>query len=117
MINGAYASGVESAHWALNDFQGTLKDDDEDKVFNVVVVGAGAAGLSVARSILDLSSSRDRLDLIVLEACNHIGGRAHTVKLPNPCHAVENEVFCDAGGMYLQQVKLIELIIITQRVL
>ena len=40
---------------------------------DVVVVGAGAAGLGAARTLIEAGKS-----VVVFEAMNRIGGRAHT---------------------------------------
>ena len=45
---------------------------------DVVVIGGGAAGLSAARTLAEGSAS-----FVVLEARDRLGGRAHTVELPN----------------------------------
>ncbi|HZH27982.1 MAG TPA: NAD(P)/FAD-dependent oxidoreductase [Azospirillaceae bacterium] len=50
---------------------------------DVVVVGAGAAGLAAARRL-----ARAGLNVLVLEARNRIGGRAHTV-VPEPGFALD----------------------------
>jgi len=42
--------------------------------FNVVIIGAGAAGLGAARTLVDAG-----VDTLVLEARGRIGGRAWTV--------------------------------------
>lgn len=45
---------------------------------DVVVIGGGAAGLSAARTLAEGPAS-----FVVLEARDRLGGRAHTVELPN----------------------------------
>lgn len=47
----------------------------------VVVIGAGFAGLSAARTIL--GSAGDRVEVILLEAGSDVGGRARRGKLPS----------------------------------
>ena len=47
----------------------------------VVVVGAGIAGLSAARAILD-GDTRGRIKVIVLEARDRPGGRAYAALMP-----------------------------------
>lgn len=43
-------------------------------LYEVVVVGAGAAGLAAARALMNAS-----VDVLVLEASDYFGGRAHTI--------------------------------------
>jgi protoporphyrinogen oxidase len=46
----------------------------------VVIVGAGAAGLSAARSLAELSGE---VDVVVLEGRDRTGGRIETTRLPD----------------------------------
>jgi hypothetical protein len=45
---------------------------------HVIIVGAGAAGMSAAKTLLELDSS---VDITILEATDRIGGRVKTVQL------------------------------------
>jgi monoamine oxidase len=65
-VHGARASGLRAAAQVL-----ALARDGE----RVVVVGAGIAGLSAARSLRDAG-----VDVVVVEARDRIGGRIHTVR-------------------------------------
>ena len=49
------------------------RDHGNDHVYDVIVVGAGAAGLMAAKRLLDQG-----LDVLILEARNRIGGRVFT---------------------------------------
>ena len=80
MTHGAYDEGVRAARWAVAGGARRL-----------AVIGAGFAGLGAARTATDLGA-----DVVVLEARDRIGGRAHTVILGQGVHA-------DAGAAWLQQ--------------
>jgi polyamine oxidase len=62
MTHGAYEEGVRAAHWSLT--QGHR---------NVVVIGAGMAGLAAARQLHDHG-----VNCIVVEARHRTGGRIHS---------------------------------------
>lgn len=79
MTHGAYEEGVRAARWAIE--RGSQR---------VVVVGAGFAGLGAARTLADAG-----VQVVVLEARDRIGGRAHTVQL--------GSVRADAGAAWMQQ--------------
>src|SRR5215472_14398219 len=52
--------------------------------FDVLVIGAGAAGLAAARTL-----SEQGLSLAILEARDRIGGRIHTIRPPGSSLPVE----------------------------
>lgn len=52
-----------------------LPSEHDVEVYDVIVLGAGLAGLGAARALL---TERDELDVLVLEARERLGGRAHT---------------------------------------
>lgn len=54
-----------------------LPQKDKQK-YDVIVIGAGMAGLSAAQHLADLGHS-----VLILEAKNRVGGRIHTIKLSN----------------------------------
>lgn len=61
------------------------------KKVQVVVIGAGVSGLAAARALCrgqietdsTLQKSKANLNVLMLEARDRIGGRCHTVQLPN----------------------------------
>lgn len=61
-------SGHRVAH---ND----LPSEHDVEVYDVLVIGAGVAGLGAARALL---AARGELEVLVLEARERLGGRAHT---------------------------------------
>lgn len=80
MTHGAFEEGVRAARWAIE--RGSQR---------VIVVGAGFAGLGAARTLADAG-----VDVVVLEARDRIGGRAHSWELPGG-------VVVDVGAAWLQQ--------------
>jgi hypothetical protein len=80
MTHGAYEEGVRAARWAIAG--GSRR---------VLVVGAGFAGLGAARTLADAG-----VKVVVLEARDRIGGRAHTVEIGDGVRA-------DAGAAWMQQ--------------
>ncbi len=58
--------------------------------FDVIVVGAGVAGLAAARTLVDERSAK----VVVLEARDRVGGRVFTDTLPD-------ETWVDLGGQWL----------------
>jgi len=52
-----------------------MPSEHDVDVYDVLVVGAGMAGLGAARALLD---ARGELEVMVLEARERLGGRAHT---------------------------------------
>ncbi|MGH8435197.1 MAG: FAD-dependent oxidoreductase [Pseudomonas sp.] len=79
MTHGAWDSGMAAAHYALA--AGARR---------VIVVGAGFAGLAAASSL-----AAKGIQVVVLEARDRIGGRAHTLAL--------GRVRVDVGAAWLQQ--------------
>lgn len=85
-----------------------LDDDARDDRCDVVVVGAGAAGLAAARLLADAGRR-----VVVLEARDRIGGRIHTAAVPGLplpielgaefVHGRPSELFevADAAGLLL----------------
>jgi len=80
MVNGAWDSGKRAARSIClsnrNNGSGVIEGSNEELPF-VVIIGAGAAGIGAARECLDNGIS----NVIILEARDRIGGRAHTVSL------------------------------------
>lgn len=64
--------------------------NDESKTRDVIVIGAGFAGLAAARTLVDERSS----DVLVLEARDRVGGRVFTDTLPDG-------TWVDLGGQWL----------------
>lgn len=79
MTHGAWETGVTAARWAIDGGAGS-----------VIVVGAGFAGLGAARTLTD-----NGIDVVVVEARDRLGGRAHTVEVGG--------VLADVGAAWLQQ--------------
>lgn len=52
------------------------KDAGTDKRYRVAILGAGIAGLSVAKHFV----KNNMLDFVIIEAKNWIGGRVHAVE-------------------------------------
>lgn len=49
---------------------------EEANVFDVIVVGAGIAGLQAARDLADSSDDKeDALNVVLLESNDYVGGR------------------------------------------
>ena len=82
MTHGAWLEGRRAADWAA-----AFASPGE----RVVVIGAGFAGLGAAGAL----RARD-VDVVVLEARNRLGGRAHTVQL--------GDTMVDVGAAWLQQL-------------
>lgn len=76
-----------------------LATSEEDKRADVIVVGAGFAGLTAARNLM-----REGRRVVVLEARDRVGGRVKAGKLAG--HSV------DVGGMWVgpTQTRLLEMI-------
>jgi len=79
MTHGAWETGVRAAGWAI-----------DGGAESVIVVGAGFAGLGAARTLHDAG-----VEVVVVEARERIGGRAHTIELDG--------VGVDVGAAWLQQ--------------
>lgn len=61
----------------------------QEKIYDCVVVGAGFAGLTAARKLIDAGKQ-----VAVLEARNRVGGRVHT-------HHIDEETYVDLGGQWI----------------
>lgn len=62
----------------VKDEEKTQREVERKERAKVVIIGAGIAGLSAAKEL----EEDGRFDVVVLEARNRIGGRIHTLKLP-----------------------------------
>lgn len=63
----------------------SVKKDAEKKKFRVIIIGAGAAGLSAANSLAKNGVS----DFVILEARNRIGGRILSMDMSSSSSKVE----------------------------
>lgn len=52
---------------------------DSDRDYDVVIVGAGAAGIGAARALAGRTASGRGLNLLLIDARDRIGGRAHSI--------------------------------------
>ena len=59
-------------------FKIKLIKSKDTKIFDVIIIGAGAAGLTAARNL-----SYNKKKIVVLEARDRIGGRIHDIKTKN----------------------------------
>ncbi len=91
MAHGAYTSGLRAARWCSANLPGGAR---------VLVVGAGLAGLTAARALLD-----DGMRPVVVEARRRVGGRVHPVVLAgdgdDPGRSAP--VSADGGAGWLQE--------------
>ena len=87
MVHGAFDEGVRAANWCIA--QGLRE---------VIVVGAGAAGLGAARSLRNAG-----ITTVLLEGRERIGGRAWSVELPAPAASPRATVVMELGANWLQQ--------------
>lgn len=97
-VHGAYVSGKRAAKWCLESIQ---SQDVPNKPILVVIIGAGAAGISAAETIHKSFNSGPNAvshKVIIVEALDRLGGRATTVSMGDGIHI-------DAGGTWLQQYK------------
>ena len=97
-VHGAYVSGKRAAQWCLESIQ---SDNTPDKPILVVVIGAGAAGISAAETIhksFTAGAHAVSHKVIIVEALDRLGGRATTISIGDGIHI-------DAGGTWLQQYK------------
>lgn len=85
MTHGAWEEGERAARWAI-----------ETGADSVIVIGAGFSGLSAARALVARG-----VDVVVLEARDRVGGRAHTVDLT--IDTDDEPVLADLGAAWLQQ--------------
>lgn len=84
---------------AMSDPEASDKPDcrnvhNLDQEFDVIIVGAGLAGLSAGRELEHL----DHKKILILEANNRIGGRAYTVEIGH------DKVPIDYGGAWIHGV-------------
>lgn len=79
--------------------------DKVQHVVDVLVLGAGLAGLGAAIALSSLSEHDQQMSYLILEAQNQAGGRVKSEKLLefNPCHRRNNEKssFVDVGAQWL----------------
>lgn len=87
MVHGAFEEGARAARWCIG--QGLRE---------VVVVGAGAAGIGAARSLHQAG-----ITTVLLEARERIGGRAWSVELPAQASSPRTTVVMELGANWLQQ--------------
>lgn len=107
-VHGAYVSGKRAAKWCLD----SISSNTTSKPLLIVVIGAGAAGISAADTIRKSLNSDSNSDsnsnpnsdhnnkhkVIIVEALNHLGGRATTISMGDGIRV-------DAGGTWIQQYK------------
>ena len=62
---------------------------EQSEIFDVIVIGAGYAGLTAARKLIDTGKK-----VLLLEARDRIGGRVYTEKL-------DEDTYVDLGGQWL----------------
>ena len=74
----------------------------DTKVFDVVIIGGGWAGLSTAIKLVELNKS-----VCIIEAAKQLGGRARTVQYKN--HTVDNGTHIMVGA-YTETLKLLRKI-------
>jgi len=83
----------------MNDESITLSESekfDDDKVFKVAIIGAGAAGLQCAHRLVH-EHNWDPLDIVILEARERIGGRIYS----SVFDAGNQEVVVDFGAAWV----------------
>lgn len=92
----AAISGPESLNKDKDklDCRNVQNIDQEAQEFDVIIVGAGLAGLSAARELEHL----DHKKILILEANDRIGGRAYTVAIGS------EKVPIDYGGAWIHGV-------------
>ena len=94
-VHGAYISGKRAAKWCLD----SINSAQSTRPILVVVIGAGAAGISAAETIHKSFIQEDknsRHKIIVIEALDHIGGRSTTISM-------SSGIQVDSGGTWMQQ--------------
>jgi len=84
------AALVTASHGASSSITGKSSAADDAQVLDVVVIGAGLAGLTAARD-LQLSGCQS---FVVLEANDRVGGRTLN-------HPLENGGYSEAGGQWV----------------
>ncbi|MEM6606595.1 MAG: FAD-dependent oxidoreductase, partial [Pseudomonadota bacterium] len=88
-----FAGALTSGRVSRSQAQGLGTD------YDVIIVGAGVAGLAAAESLLTLD---DELKVLVLEARDRIGGRVYSVRRDDLSHDV------DLGAQYINAIGGVE---------
>jgi monoamine oxidase len=70
------------------------RENDETKHAQVIILGGGIAGISLAKSLV---KDYNITDIVIIEGRDELGGRAHTESLTNPStgHVVTVEKGCN----------------------
>lgn len=70
------------------------RENDETKHAQVIILGGGIAGISLAKSLV---TDYNITDIVIIEGRDELGGRAHTESLTNPStgHVVTVEKGCN----------------------
>ncbi len=82
----------------------TDTDTDTDRPEQIIVVGAGLAGLAAARTLHE----HDCCEVTVLEAQDRVGGRVYTIETPVTGHIVEGSAQYHSGQASSSLTPLIE---------
>ena len=105
MVHGAYASGQRAGQWALNEIE------TEDLI---AIIGAGAAGIACAKYLRESGHS----NVIILEAKDHIGGRAHSVFMEamplNNTNKEGSPYRINVGANWMQQFSINPLVAVAE---
>jgi NAD(P)-binding Rossmann-like domain/Flavin containing amine oxidoreductase len=86
MVHGAYQEGVRVGTVIWEQFQQRQQQQNQqDKCYNVIIIGAGAAGLGCAYQIQKYNNESNNtnfsISLTILEARDRIGGRVRTEEI------------------------------------
>ena len=108
MVNGAAETGIYAATQMCSPENSTdsifsCANDSDCADHDVIVIGAGTAGVFAARKTKELLTAQGRPDasVVLLEARDRIGGRIHTVDMTLPGDG--EAVRVDLGATWLQQ--------------
>lgn len=82
-----------SENKATSSENSSMTNDEDDHIFDVIIVGSGWAGLSAANHL----QSNGVNNFLVLEAKDHVGGRAYTVHE----YFEGNDIPVDMGAMWI----------------